>query len=79
MAEIDLRNESVYEFDDISSEERREYQFNGVHVVIDHPQFLAVSDNGHRILDKSGKCHYIGLDGFYFNWTPKENEPHFEK
>ncbi len=79
MAEIELRNQSEYEFEDISSEERREYDFDGVHVVIDSPQYLAVSDNGHRVVDNNGKCHYIGYEGFYVNWTVKEDEPHFVK
>lgn len=79
MANIELFNKSEYEFEDISSEERREYDFDGVHVVIDDPQWLAVSDNGHRILDGNGKSHYIGFEGFYFNWTVEEGEPHFVK
>lgn len=79
MPDIKLRNQSEYEFTDISSEQWREYDFNGVHVQIEDPQYLAVSDNGHRILDASGISHYVGFDGFYFKWQAEADEPHFVK
>ncbi len=75
----DIHNESEYSFTDISSEEYREYDFDGVDVRIDDPVGLAVSDNGHRIVDGNGVSHYIGFDGFYFCWKSGEGEPHFVK
>ncbi|MBX0297526.1 hypothetical protein [Haloarcula nitratireducens] len=77
MANIDLRNDSKYNFKDISSEQYREYNFDGVDVTIEDPQYLATSDHGHRILDGHGKCHYVGFDGYYFTWEVQEGEPHF--
>lgn len=79
MGTIDLHEETEYEFVDISSEQYREYDFNGVSVRIDRPAYLAVSENGHRVLDESGVSHYIGFDGFYFKWESKDGKPHFVK
>lgn len=79
MAEIDLANESPYEFTDISSERWRSYQFDPVDVTIENPQWLAVSENGHRILDGDGVSHYVGFDGFYFKWQAEPDAPHFVK
>lgn len=79
MADVSLRNESDYTFTDISSERWREYDFGGVSVRIDDPQYLAVSDNGHRVLDADGVSHYIGFGGFYFKWQAADGEPHFVK
>jgi len=75
----DIRNESTYSFEDISSERVRRYDFDGVDVEIDDPVGLAVSDNGHRVIDAGGTCHYIGFEGFYLNWEVDENAPHFVK
>lgn len=72
-------NDSEYNFEDISSEAWREYDFGDVHVRIDDPRKLAVSDNGHRVFDGTGTCHYIGFDGYYFKWQSKDGEPHFVK
>jgi hypothetical protein len=79
MAEKELRNDTEYEFADISTEKRRVYDFGGVNTVIENPQWLAVSDNGHRILDSDGICHYIGYSGVYFYWQVEDNQPHFVK
>ena len=79
MATIDLHNESAYEFNDISSERWREYDFGDVDVRIDDPQWLAVSENGHRVLDGDGVSHYIGFGGFYFKWQAEPDAPHFVK
>lgn len=79
MASLTLRNESDYDFTDISSEQWREYDFASVSVRINDPQYLAVSENGHRVLDGDGVSHYIGFDGFYFKWQASDGEPHFVK
>lgn len=79
MAEVELVNESDYEFTDISSEQWREYDFDGVNVRIENPQWLAVSSNGHRILDGQGVSHYVGFDGFYLKWKSGDEEAHFVK
>lgn len=77
----DIRNETEYNFTNIESEKRREYDFGNVDVRIDDPVGIAVSDNGHRLVDSSGICHYVGFShgGFYFNWKPYDGEPHFVK
>lgn len=79
----DIRNESEYSFEDITSEKYRHYkfsgEFSGVDVRIDDPVGLAVSDNGHRIVDAEGVCHYVGFHGFYLKWEPRSGQPHFVK
>lgn len=79
MPEINLAEETEYDFEDISSEEWREYDFSGVRVRIENPTYLAVSENGHRILDEQGISHYVGFDGFYVKWKSGEDAPHFVK
>jgi hypothetical protein len=45
---------------DISSEEWRSYRFPGDEIVeIIDPDKLCVSENGHRIVDCSGRSHYV--------------------
>jgi len=75
----DIKNESEYSFTDISSERVRRYRFDGVNVEIQSPVGLAVSENGHRVIDSSGTVHYIGFNGLYFNWESEEGEPHVVK
>lgn len=76
--DIELKNESSYDFTDISSEERRVYDFgkNG-EVAIENPQALAVSDNGHRVVDGDGMSHYIRYGWKHLYWETAENDPHF--
>ncbi len=53
-------------------EERRTYRFSGGEfVVIDSPQFLIVSDNGHRLLDGHGTSHYVPYGWIELTWTNK--------
>jgi hypothetical protein len=78
--DVDIKNESNYDFSDISSEKYRVYDFgkNG-EVVIDNPQALAVSDNGHRIVDGDGTSHYVKYGWKHLHWETEEDEPHFVK
>lgn len=67
-----------YNFEDISSEEYREYSFG--YTIID-PLWLAITKSGsHRILDKSGTSHYVNpKDGFAIKWKAKDGQPKFVK
>ena len=51
-------------------EDSRTYRFpGGEYVKIDLPQFLIVSDNGHRVLDGSGISHYIPYGWIELIWV----------
>lgn len=84
MATEEFRNESGLEFTDISSEESREYTFIGAdgsahYVLITGPLKLHVSENGHRIFDAHGTCHYIPKGWIKLEWETKPGQPHFVK
>jgi len=50
-------------------EARRVYVFpGGEEVVIEKPEFLIVSDNGHRVKDQSGRSHYIPYGWIHLWW-----------
>ena len=76
----DFRNESDYEFIDISSEEYRCYVFDndGNEVLIKNPLKLAVSNSGHRVWDGK-KSHFIPNDWIQLYWEVKDGCPHFVK
>lgn len=74
---MELINKSTHEFTDISSEESRTYTFPTGSVTIIEPQALAVSENGHRIFDASGKSHYIPKTWIHLEWTAKPGQPNF--
>jgi len=75
---MEFRNESEHEFADISSEAWRKYRFPDGDVVINEPQHLSVSDSGgHRILDGSGRSHYIPAGWFHLEWQAFDGAPHF--
>lgn len=77
---MQLRNESDKQFTDISSEEFREYQTPFGDYRIEQPTQLAVTENGHRVLDASGVSHYIDISkGFFLKWKAKDGQPHFVK
>ena len=76
---VELINKSNYTFDDISSEKYRSYDFVDKVVTIEEPIALAVSKSGHRILDASGKSHYIPYGWKHLYWEVKEGQPHFVK
>jgi hypothetical protein len=72
-------NNSELEFNDISSEVQRTYEYpNGYKVIIDQPTHLNVSKSGgHRILDAYGKSHYIVPGFVHITWNVKEGQPNF--
>lgn len=75
---VEFRNDSDLEFEDISSEQWREYTFVGGQTVrIDKPLKLYVSENGHRILDSCGVSHYVPLSWIHLKWKAKDGQPHF--
>lgn len=76
---IELRNESENSFVNISSEEFRVYNFGNTEVKILDPLYLAVSKNGHRVLDGNGVSHYIPKGWIHLYWKAKIGAPHFVK
>jgi hypothetical protein len=67
------------EFDDISSEEYREYVYSDAAVVrIDAPTLLHVRPSGsHRLVDAVGVSHRIEPGFKDVRWKPKAGEPSF--
>lgn len=77
---MELRNQSQLEFIDISSEKWRNYITPVGTYSIHDPKYLAVTENGHRVLDSNGVSHYIDISkGFFLSWEAKEGKPHFIK
>jgi len=77
---VELKNDSDYDFTDISSEEQRVYDYgDDGELVIDDPQYLAVSDSGHRVLDGDGVSHFIQYGWKAIHWETKDDAPHFVK
>jgi len=74
MAKIVLENNTNLEFIDISSEEWRAYEWAEEEIIINKPQWLAITDSGHRILDGDGISHYIPKGWLHLSW---EGNPHF--
>lgn len=72
-------NESGLEFKDISHQKYRVYTFPGrEHVRIDNPTHLNISaSGGHRLLDASGKSHYVPFGWIHIEWESKEGCPNF--
>ena len=54
----------------LSGKEReRHYVWSdGAEVVIEEPQSLIVSDNGHRVVDKNGVSHYVPYGWIHLYW-----------
>jgi hypothetical protein len=78
MENTEFRNETEFQFVDISSEGWREYIFSdGASVRIDEPLKLHVGDTGHRVFDKSGVSHYIPESWVHLRWRAKDGEPNF--
>jgi hypothetical protein len=79
--ERELRNATDLKFEDISSEQFREYVFpEGETVRIESPLKLHVSESdAHRILDAKGESHYIPPKWIHLRWKSKDGEPHFVK
>lgn len=61
---------------DLSEREKyRVYEFpNGEIIMINGPQFLIVSDNGHRIYDNKGISHYIPYGWIHLWWVNKNKQ-----
>lgn len=61
---------------DLSDKEHwREYIFpNGERVRIESPQYLIVSDNGHRIKGGDGVCYYIPYGWLYLIFYPRKEQ-----
>ena len=79
---VEFVNESGRLFEDISSEESREYTFpNGRTLVIRKPLFLNVGSNGgHRVFSSDGYSWYVRpSEGWYIRWKAKAGFPHFVK
>ena len=77
----DLKNESMYEFFDVSSEMYREYVWltksGRKSLVIPDPVAVSVSKSGHRVMDAAGESYFISLDCTYLGWKAIEGKPHF--
>ena len=76
-----MKNESGLEFNEISAEKYRTYEWsNGFKLTITEPTHLNVSNSGgHRILDKSGKSHYIPSGWVHLYWEVFDGQPNFVK
>lgn len=73
-------NETELEFQDVSTEQWREYIFaDGCVVHIDSPVRLHAGDNGHRIFDANGVSHYIPKKWIHLRWKAEEGAPNFVK
>ena len=68
---------------DISSESYRTYTFfkegSFVHLTIKHPFRIALSDNGHRIIDRARVSYYIPKGWIGLHWEGyNEGEPQYD-
>lgn len=73
-----FKNDTDLAFDDISSEEWREYTFPGGDVVrIEQPLRLHVSERGHRVFDAAGQSHYVPMTWIHIEWKAKDGAAHF--
>jgi len=74
----DFLNESNLEFNDLSDEEFRVYEFSDMEIKIEEPLLLNVSDSGgHRIYDSKGLSNYIPAGWRRLYWKVKENKSNF--
>lgn len=66
------------DFDDISEEEERVYQFDNAVLTIENPIGLAEQERGgHRIIDACGKVYEIYPKWNYIAWRRDEGPPEF--
>lgn len=66
------------EWKDITSEEYRIYNFPDMQIMINQPIKVLVSSSGsHRVLDASGKSHWISAGFKHIEWKAKDGEPNF--
>lgn len=60
---------SELKFQDISTEDFREYEFPDMTIRIENPQKLNVSKSGgHRVIDGEGESHYIPNGWRHLHW-----------
>lgn len=80
-ADIEFLNASDNEFEDISSEVSRTYNFGTKGFVkIVEPRKLSVSaSGGHRLFDAKGQSHYIPSGWIQISWTARDGSPNFVK
>ena len=76
---MEFKNESGYEFTDISSEKYREYVFDNMTIWLLNPLKLAVSESGHRIFTSDCISHYIPKGWQHLFWEVKDGMPNFVK
>ena len=77
-----FRDASGRDWSDISSERFRCYEFGDdgeetVEVIIAEPQFISVSEKGHRVVDRFGFCHYVPDGWNRLVWQVRDGAPHF--
>jgi len=68
-------------FEDINTEEFREYNFpNGLKLRIEHPMALNVNNGAHRVITITGVCYYINIrDSWWITWQAYNDNPDFVK
>lgn len=79
---IKFVNDSGRVFDDVSSEEFRQYNFpNGGIYIVENPLMLNVSGSGgHRLFDAQGLSHYVQpQEGWSIVWKARRKQPNFVK
>lgn len=75
----DLRAEDLdYEFEDLSHEQERTYQFDNHVLTIEDPVALNTTGSGsHKVLDSRGVSYDIYPKWNYIAWKSEEGTPHF--
>jgi hypothetical protein len=80
MADIPLVNETDRKFIDISHEKVRIYSWGrNKEIRIENPQWLSIGARGHRVVDGTGKAHFIQNGWLEVSWEPKEGAPQFKE
>ncbi|KKM13697.1 hypothetical protein LCGC14_1713580 [marine sediment metagenome] len=66
----DINIDANLKFHDISSEEWREYEFDGAKIIrIEKPIALNISKTGgHRLVDSAGISHYVPRGWKHLSW-----------
>lgn len=81
-AKAKFKNETDFEFTDITCEEFREYHFpNGESLMIEDPVYLCMLETGENLLyTASGKCYKIRPSlSWYRVWKARAGCAHFVK
>ncbi|MCK9532506.1 MAG: hypothetical protein M0R77_18495 [Gammaproteobacteria bacterium] len=78
--EVTFNDESGLNWNDISSEDYRVYEFADTQIKIQSPLKLNVSrSGGHRIFDANGVSHYIPGGWRHLYWEARPGSPNFVK